>query len=44
MKIFSVDKGEKNVRVFKTNEESMIAKIWCRILHYSLKSKGTSIK
>ncbi len=42
--IISTEISKVKVRVIKTNEELMIAKMVCEVLNYSLKSEGVSIQ
>ncbi len=42
--VISTEKSKVKVRVIKTNEELMIAKLVCDILNYSIKSESLSIK
>ncbi len=42
--IISTGTGKVMVRVIKTNEELMIARMVCEVLNYSLKSEGVSIQ
>jgi acetate kinase len=42
--IISTEKSKVTVRVIKTNEELMIAKMVCEVLNYSIKSEAASIK
>lgn len=42
--VISTEISKVKVRVIKTNEELMIAKMVCDVLNYSIKSEGMSIK